>query len=81
MSAEAGLKGCNVFNVGLGVNYELNYLARLISENVSYIAPRVEPKITCASIDAIKKAVGWEPKFHIEDYIGTGSARKRSKKG
>lgn len=77
MSAEAGLKGYNVFNVGFGLNYELNYLARLISDDVTYIAPRIEPKVTCADIAAIKKAVGWNPEIILEEYIANSKVKKR----
>lgn len=69
LAAEANLKGYNVFNIGSGKTYELNYLASLISENTTYIEPRIEPKHTCANINSITNAIGWKPTISIEDYL------------
>lgn len=63
------LKGFNVFNVGSGKTHDLNYLASLISENTTYIAPRVEPRYTLADVSALTKATGWKLEVSIEDYL------------
>lgn len=69
MCAEADLKGCNIFNVGSGETHELNHLASLISDNTTYIPPRIEPRHTCADVSKLKELVGWLPKHTIEEYI------------
>jgi len=69
MSAEAGLRGYNVFNIGSGTTHELNYLALLISKNITYIAPRMEPRHTCADISLMKNMIGWKSTINIKAYI------------
>lgn len=76
MCAESNLKGFNVFNVGYGKDLVLNDIAPLISDNITYIAPRFEPKRTCADTTKIKKAVGWEPTISLEEYIRSKVSRK-----
>jgi UDP-glucose 4-epimerase len=59
-----------VFNVGTGINHSVNELAALISDNVTFIPPRIgESRVTKASIYKINKTFGWNPTKEIEDYI------------
>jgi len=59
-----------VFNVGTGINHSVNELAALISDNVTFIPPRIgESRVTKASIYKINKTFGWIPTKEIEDYI------------
>lgn len=59
-----------VFNVGTGVNYSVNELAAMISNNTVMVAPRVaEAYITLADNAKIKEVLGWEPKIMLSDYI------------
>lgn len=69
MAAEANLAGYNVFNIGSGTTRELNHLASLISSETSYIAPRIEPRHTCADISLANTMFGWKPLITIDDYI------------
>lgn len=77
LCAEAKLKGYNVFNVGSGKTYKLNHLASLVSDNTTYIAPRIEPRHTCADVSKLNELIGWLPKHTIEEYI---SNKKQGKK-
>lgn len=77
---ETDLKGYQVFNIGSGKTYELNKLAALISDNTTYIAPRIEPKHTCANVSKLKEATGWEPVHSIESYISTKKAEIEDRK-
>ena len=59
-----------VFNVGTGINHSINELAALISDNVTFIPPRIgESRFTKASINKINKTFGWNPTKKIENYI------------
>lgn len=69
LAAEANLEGCNVFNIGSGKTYELNYLSKLFPAEVQYIEPRVEPKHTCANIGKVMQVINWSPTISIENYI------------
>lgn len=66
---KSNLKGFNVFNVGAGYTYELNWLANRISKNIKYIDPRIEPRYTLANISKIKLATEWEPRVNLEKYL------------
>jgi len=59
-----------VYNVGTGTNYSVLELARMISDEVKFIPPRIgEAYITLANNDKIKHTFGWEPTKSIEEYI------------
>lgn len=59
-----------VFNVGTGINHSIKEIAALISDNVTFIPPRIgESRITKASVNKIKKVFNWSATKKIEDYI------------
>ena len=58
-----------VFNAGAGRNITINRIAELIGGAVEYVAPRVEPKHTCADTAYIRQVLGWEPRVQLEDGI------------
>jgi len=59
-----------VYNIGNGVNYSVNEIASLISENQSNIPARLgESKETLANINKFKNTFGWSPKVSISDWI------------
>ena len=58
-----------VMNVGAGRNITVNEIARIIGGPVEYIAPRIEPKHTCADTTYINLMLGWQPTIRIEDGI------------
>lgn len=59
-----------VYNVGTGKNHSVLELARMISDHVRFIPPRIgEAYITLANNDRIKYTFGWEPTKRIEEYI------------
>jgi UDP-glucose 4-epimerase len=66
---KANLQGFNVFNVGSGRTHKLNYLASLISDDTTYITPRIEPKYTLADIKNLKNATGWQPEVSLIAYL------------
>ena len=60
----------SVFNVGTGKNHSVNELARLISDNVTHIPPRIgESRITLADNTKSRTVLGWNPTKQIEEYI------------
>lgn len=59
-----------VYNVGTGKNYSVMELARMISNTVEFIPPRIgESRITLADNHKICYNMGWKPTKNIEDYI------------
>ena len=58
-----------VYNVGTGVEYSVNQIADLISDDQVYIPARVgEARRSVADISKIK-SIGWEPIIKLEDWI------------
>lgn len=59
-----------VFNVGTGKNYSINELAAMISDNVTFIPPRIgEAQETLADITKICSQINWSPTKSIVKYI------------
>ena len=59
-----------IFNVGSGKTYSINYLTKLIGGKKIYIPKRPgEPDCTFADISKIKKILKWRPKFTLEKGI------------
>jgi ADP-L-glycero-D-manno-heptose 6-epimerase len=59
-----------VFNLGSGVNYSINDLAKMFNYPVKYIPKRLgEAKETLADISHTQKKLLWNPSFSIQDYI------------
>ncbi|MBI2627541.1 NAD-dependent epimerase/dehydratase family protein [Candidatus Nomurabacteria bacterium] len=48
-------------NIGGSNQYTINYIAKLIGGDVSYIPPRIEPRKTQADITKAKEFLNWEP--------------------
>lgn len=60
----------NVYNVGTGINYSINEVAKLISDNKIHIEERIgESRITLANNSKIMEVFGWTPKIKLEDWI------------
>lgn len=58
-----------VLNIGGSKQYSINYIAKLIGGDVSYVPPRIEPRKTEASIAKAKGFLNWEPRVMLEDGI------------
>lgn len=59
-----------VYNIGNGVNYSVNELAAMISDNTINIPPRVgESRVTLADNTKMKKTFGWRPGVSLSDWI------------
>ncbi|MES3032179.1 MAG: NAD-dependent epimerase/dehydratase family protein [Patescibacteria group bacterium] len=58
-----------VLNIGGSCQYSINYIAKLVGGNVSYISPRIEPRNTEASVDKAKKFLNWGPHVILEEGI------------
>ena len=59
-----------VYNVGSGVNYSVNEVAEMISNNIKYIPPRLgEARISLANVDKIYKTFAWKPQQSLENWI------------
>ena len=59
-----------LYNVGNGVNYSINEIANVISDNQVNIPSRIgESRITFAKNDKLKRTFGWKPKVNLMDWI------------
>jgi UDP-glucose 4-epimerase len=59
-----------VFNIGSGNTYSVNYLVQLLGGEVIHIPKRPgEPDSTQADITKIKKMLGWEPRVSFEEGV------------
>jgi UDP-glucose 4-epimerase len=57
-------------NIGTGINYSINEIARMISSHTVYVPDRIgEAKETKANISKAKKVLGWEPTVHLNEYL------------
>ena len=59
-----------VYNVGSGINYSVNQIAAMISDNTTNIPARPgECRVTLANCDKIYGAFGWKPRIKLEEWI------------
>ena len=59
-----------LYNVGNGVNYSINEIADVISDNQKNIPPRIgESRVTLANNTKLKTIFGWQPKVKLMDWI------------
>ena len=59
-----------VYNVGSGVNYSVNEVAAMISDDVKYIPPRLgEARISLANVDKIYKTFAWKPQQNLHEWV------------
>ena len=57
-----------IYNVGNGVNYSVNELADMISDDQVTIPPRIgESRVTLANNQKIRNTFGWEPKVNLKE--------------
>jgi UDP-glucose 4-epimerase len=60
------------FNLGSGNPISIIEIAKMISNNIIYLPPRLgEADITHASIKHAKEIFGWEPEFSLDNYLKT----------
>lgn len=59
-----------VYNIGTGVNYSVNEIASIISDNIVYLPPRDgESKISLADNSRMKNTFNWTPKGNVKSWI------------
>ena len=58
-----------VVNIGGGIRYSINHIAKLLGGEVLHVAPRIEPHDTEADIKKAKEFIGWEPNIKLEEGI------------
>tara|TARA_Y100001958_G_C21228941_1_gene554467 strand:- start:1234 stop:2217 length:984 start_codon:yes stop_codon:yes gene_type:complete len=69
LAAEKGKKG-EVYNIGSGVETNVNKIAKIIGGKKIFIPKRPgEPDRSLAEIKKIKKHLNWKPKIKIEDGV------------
>lgn len=69
-AAQSNLSG-EIFNVGSGNTYSVNYLTELLGGEATYLPKRPgEPDTTFADITKIKDKLGWKPKVTFEAGVG-----------
>ena len=60
------------YNVGCGVNYSINEIADVISNNQIHIPPRIgESRITLANNGKLRTIFGWRSQVNLMDWIKT----------
>jgi len=58
------------FNLGTGKNHSVLELAKMISDNITFIPPRPgEARVTLANNTKARTELNWDPKVILEDYI------------
>lgn len=62
-------KKFNIFNIGYGVNYAVNEIAKYFSNNIKYIGERVESKISLCDNTKARDILKWNPTINILDWI------------
>ncbi len=69
MAAESNITH-EIFNVGSGGTYSINYLVELLGGSVIHIPKRPgEPDCTFADISKIKNKLGWSPQVSFEEGV------------
>ena len=71
-AAELENKKCvgQLINVGTGQNFTILQLAKMISDNYTFVAPRKgESRETLANTDKLEEIFGWKPKSILEEYL------------
>ena len=59
-----------LYNVGNGVNYSVNEVATMISDNTVNIPPRIgEARISLANNEKLRKTFDWVPTVKLQDWI------------
>lgn len=59
-----------IYNVGTGINYSINEIAKLISGPTVNIPPRLgESRVTLADVSKIKEHFGWKPNISLENWL------------
>lgn len=59
-----------VYNVGNGMNYSVNQIAAMISDNTINIPPRLgESRVTLADNNRLRDIFSWEPKVDLATWI------------
>ena len=69
LAAEKAPPGYSCYNVGSGTSKTLNSIASLISSNIEYLPPRIEPSYTLAMINKIETELGWKSEISLEKYL------------
>ena len=68
-AAESKVEG-EVFNVGSGDTYSVNYLVSLLGGDVTCVPKRPgEPDCTFADIGKVSRVLGWKPRVSFEDGV------------
>jgi len=59
-----------VYNIGCGMNYSVNQIADMISDNQVNIPERLgESRVTKANIGRMRETFGWKPQVNLSDWI------------
>ena len=60
-----------VYNVGSGINYSVNDVAAMISDETVNVPPRLgEARLSLANNQKLRNTFGWEPTMNLEDWVG-----------
>ena len=63
-----------IYNIGNGVNYSVNQIAEMISDNTVNIPPRLgEARVTLANNSKMKETFDWHPDVSLADWISNNA--------
>lgn len=61
----------HLINIGSGINYSVNQVAKMIDKNHVFIPPRPgESRKTLADISKAKKLLNWKPRMMLDKWLG-----------
>jgi UDP-glucose 4-epimerase len=68
-----------IYNIGAGVNYSMNEIADMISDEKCHIAPRIgEARHTLSNSAKAKKDLGWISTVNLKEWIESAKTRKET---
>lgn len=69
-AAEGDFTGGQIINIGTGINYSVNQVAKMISDDVVYIPPRpAEARVTLADISKARRLLNYMPSVELSEWI------------
>lgn len=67
-----------VYNVGTGINYSINEVAKLVGGETVNIPPRLgESRVTLADVTKIRNVLGWKPLISLKEGLEVVDAYER----
>jgi len=69
LAMEKEVSAGDVFNIGMGQNFSINDVAKLVGGEIEHLPARLEPHDTLADNTKAREVLGWIPKVKLEEGI------------